>query len=163
MCKESFQTMGTLRAFKSLFIAPHYSRDDALRPDSELKESKCWRSWRSGGVEGEASLLGLCYKMVGSRFFWSIQIWDLVLNRFLLWFKSNWVSCKDVRFLGKELSLWIGLTIVESSVLEVFLKILSGSSTILGGFGSEWDLVLILCEAIFQTHNTERLKVYKIF
>ena len=31
--------------------------------------------------------------------------------------------------------------------LEVCHKILSGLATIKGGFGSGWDLVLILCEA----------------
>jgi len=30
MCRASFHTMGTLNTLSSLFIAPHYSRDDAL-------------------------------------------------------------------------------------------------------------------------------------
>lgn len=55
--------------------------------------------------------------------------------------KSTWVSCRDVRFLGTELALKMGLTIVGFLGVEYFLRILSGLSTIARGFGSRWDLV----------------------
>ena len=51
------------------------------------------------------------------------------------------VSCKAVRFSGTELALKVDLKIVENLTLGEFLSILSGLSTISGGFGSEWALV----------------------
>ena len=131
--------------------------------DLGWKEPKWWRSWKLGGVEGEASPLWLYYKSMGSRSVWSILLCDLVLKRFLVWCKSNWGSCKAVRCSRTKIALWMVLTVVESSVLEFCHKIFSGSSTMVGGFGSGWDMVLILCEARFETQSIERLKFYDYF
>ena len=85
---------------------------------------------------GEASLLELCCKSTGSRSVWSMLVCDLVLKRFFVWHKSKWESCKDVRCLGTELTLWILLLVVKFPVSEVCHKIFSGSSTMVGGLGS---------------------------
>ena len=118
--------------------------------DLVWKDLKWWRSWKSGGVEGEDSLLELYCKSKGSRSVWSILVWDLILKRFFVWCKSNWGSCKAMRFSGTKFVLWMVLIVVKFPDLEVCHKIFSGSSTMLGGFGSGWDLILILCEAKFQ-------------
>ena len=87
-------------------------------------------------MEGEASLLLLCCDFTGSRFIWSIPLCDLVLDKFLIWGKSTWVFCKDIRFSGIELSLWIDMLTTESLDLGDLLRMLSGLSTIVGGFRS---------------------------
>ena len=51
------------------------------------------------------------------------------------------VSCRAARFLGTELALKGDLKIVENLILEDFLRILSGLSTISGRFGSGWAIV----------------------
>ena len=50
------------------------------------------------------------------------------------------VSCRAARFSGTELALKGDLKTVENLILGDFLRILSGLSTISGGFGSEWAL-----------------------
>ena len=125
------------------------------------KESKWWRSWESGGVEGEASLLKLCYKSVVSKSAWFKSLWDLFLNRFFVWGKSKWGSFKTVRFSGTNLVLGMVLSVADFLDLEVCHKILSGLSTMVGGLGSGWDLVLTLCEARFQFPNFREVEVFR--
>ena len=72
-------------------------------------------------------------------------------------------SCKDVRCSGTELALWMVLSVAKLPVSEFCHKIFSGSSTMIGGFGSGWDLVLILREARFQIQNLERMTVVIVF
>ena len=86
---------------------------------------------------GEASLLGLCCKSKGSRSSRLILLCDLLLKRAFAELKSNWESCKDVICSGIELALWMVLSVAKLPVLEVCHKIFSGSSTMIGGFGSE--------------------------
>ena len=55
--------------------------------------------------------------------------------------ESERIFCKSLRFSCRELALWIGLLTDGFLDLGYFLRILSGLSTIVGGFGSGWDLV----------------------
>ena len=57
------------------------------------------------GMGVEASTTGLCCKMDGSKNIFVIQLWDLVLNNIFPKYESNWISCKFLRFSGRELAL----------------------------------------------------------
>ena len=85
---------------------------------------------------GEAYVLGLCYKSKGSRSSKLILLYDLLLKRVFVDFKSNWESCKDVRCSGTELALRMDLSVAKFPVLEACHKNFFGSSTMIGGFGS---------------------------
>ena len=98
---------------------------------------------------GEASLLGLCGRSRGSRSSKSILICDLLLKRVFANFKSKRESCKAVRCSGTDLALRMDLSIAKLPISKACHRIFSGSSTMIGGFGSGWDLVLILREARF--------------
>ena len=54
-----------------------------------------------------------------------------------------------MRCSGTDLVLRRDLPVSRWSVSEARHRIFSGSSTMIGGFGSGWDLVLILREARF--------------
>ena len=118
-----------------------------LWADLLWKELKWRRSWESGGVEGEASLLKLWCKSAVSGSTWFMSLWDLVLKMFLLWCNSKCDSSKTVRFSGVDFVLRRFLSAANFPDLEVCHKILSGLSTTRGGLGSGWDPVLTLCEA----------------
>ena len=70
---------------------------------------------------------------------------------------------QDCNFSGTDLVLGMVLSVVGFPDLEVCHKILSGFSTMVGGLGSRWDLVLTLCEARFQLQNLERLQTSNSF
>ena len=55
-----------------------------------------------------------------------------------------------MRSSGTDLVLGMVLSVVGFPDLEVRHKILSGLSTMVGGLGSRWDIVLTLCDARFQ-------------
>ena len=88
-----------------------------------------------------------CGELESSKSSWSIPLSDLILGKLLKTGKSTRVSARATRFSGKELALSTGLTIVGFLASGDFLRILSGLSTISGGFGSGWLLVWILFEA----------------
>lgn len=92
-------------------------------------------------------LTGIFGKIYGSNIIWSFKFFDLVLNKPCSKWKSKWISWKVTKFSRSELALWRNLLLVWLSVLGVFLKIFSGLSTIVGGFGSGWDLVDIILRA----------------
>ena len=127
--------------------------EEALGPtnwfwaDFLWKRLKWWRSWESGGVEGEASLLKLCCKSAMSRSVWFKSPWDIVIKMFFVWCKPKCKSSKTTRFSRTYFFLKRLLSGVYFLDLEVCHKIFYGLSTIVGGLGSRWDLVLILCEA----------------
>ena len=98
---------------------------------------------------GEASLIGLCGGFRGSRSSKFILLYDLLLGRVFDDSNSKGESGRIVRFLGTDLVLRMDLPVARWSVSEACHRIFSGSSTMIGGFGSGWDLVLILREARF--------------
>ena len=100
-------------------------------------------------MEGEASILGLYGGSRGSRSSKFILLCDLLLKRVLADSKSKEESGKVVRCSGIDLVLRMDLLVARLSVSETCHRIFSGSSTMIGGFGSGWDLVLILREARF--------------
>ena len=89
-----------------------------------------------GGVVGEAALLGLCGKSRGSRLSKFTLLCDLLLKRVFADFKSKGESCKAVRCSSTDLALRMDLSVAKLPVSEACHKIFSGSSTMIGGFGS---------------------------
>ena len=67
-----------------------------------------------------------------------------------------------MRFSGTDLVLGMVPSVVDFPDLEVCHKILSGLSTMVGGLGSGWDLVLILCEARFQFPKFREAEVFRV-
>ena len=67
---------------------------------------------------------------------------------------------KTVRFSGIDLVLGMVLSVVGFPDLEVCHKILFRLSTMVGGLGSGWDLVLTLCEARFQFPKFREVEVF---
>ena len=98
---------------------------------------------------GEASLIGLCGGFRGSRSSKLILLYDLLLGRACDDSRSKGESSRIVRCLGTDLALRMDLLVARWSVSEACQRIFSGSSTMIGGFGSGWALVLILREARF--------------
>ena len=98
---------------------------------------------------GEASLIRLCGGLRGSRSSKFILLYDLLLGRVCDDSSSKGESSRIVRCLGTDLALRMDLPVARWSVSEACHRIFSGSSTMIGGFGSGWDLVLILREARF--------------
>ena len=98
---------------------------------------------------GKASLLGLCGRSRGSRSSKSILLCDLLLKRVFANFKSKEEPFKAVRCSSTDIALRMDLSVAKFPVLEACHRIFSGSSTMIGGFGSGWALVLILREARF--------------
>ena len=66
-----------------------------------------------------------------------------------------------MRFSGTDLVLGMVLSVVGFLDLEFFHKILYGLSTMVGGLGSGWDLVLTLCEARFQFPKFREAEVFR--
>ena len=89
-----------------------------------------------GGVVGEAYLLGLCGRSNGSRPSKSILLCDLLLKRVFSDFKSKGKSYKAVRCSGTDLALQMDLSVAKLPVSEACHRIFSGSSTMIGRFGS---------------------------
>ena len=85
---------------------------------------------------GEASLLGLYGRYRGSKSSKSILLCDLLLKRVFADFKSKGESCKAVRCSSTDLALRMDLSVAKFPVLEACHIIFSGSSTMIGGFGS---------------------------
>ena len=98
---------------------------------------------------GEASQLGLSGRSRGLRLSKSILLCDLLLKRVFADFKSKGESYKVERCSGTYIALQMDLSVAKFPVSETCHRIFSGSSTMVGGFGSGWDLVLILREARF--------------
>ena len=67
-----------------------------------------------------------------------------------------------MRCLGTDLALRMDLPVARWLVSEACHRIFSGSSTMIGGFGSGWDLVLILREAKFQIQSLERMVLVNV-
>ena len=97
----------------------------------------------------EASLIGLCGGFRGSRSSKFILLCDFLLRRVFDDSNSKGEFGRIVRCSGTDPVLRRDLPVARWSFSEACHKIFFGSSTMIGGFGSGWDLVLILCEARF--------------
>ena len=85
---------------------------------------------------GEASVLGLCGRSRGSRSSKFILLCDLLLKRVFDDSNSKGESGRIVRCLSTNLFLRMDLSVARWSVSKTCHKIFSGSSTMIGGFGS---------------------------
>ena len=84
----------------------------------------------------KAFVLGLCGRSRGSRSSKFFLLCDLLLKRVFADTKSKEESGKVVRCSGIDLVLRMDLLVARLSVSKNFHRIFSGSSTMIGGFGS---------------------------
>ena len=85
---------------------------------------------------GEASLIRLCGGLRGSRSSKFTLLYDLLLGKACDDSSSKGESSRIVRCLGTDLALRMDLPVARWSVSEACHRIFSGSSTMIGGFGS---------------------------